>query len=82
MKIICPACGNNKKFITPMWVRATFRFNEDGTISIMHVRQLESLEEKLVNQKVQPTIKCFECGNKVEISFTEETKQLQSLEAL
>jgi len=44
-----------------LWIRATFRFNEDGTITILYTRPLESLEEKLVNQNVQPALKCAIC---------------------
>ena len=88
MRIVCPKCGNNKKFIIPLWVRATFRFNEDGTISILHIKQLESIEEKLVNQKVSQGLKCIDCGAEAEIDFnpydsTEvESNQIKALEAL
>jgi hypothetical protein len=54
-------CDNHERFIIPLWIRATFRFNEDGTISILHTRPLESLEEKLVNQNLQPALKCAIC---------------------
>ena len=71
MKITCPSCGNHKKFLVPLWVRCTFRFNEDGTISILHVKQLESLEEKLANQNSFPALSCCECGAEAEIDFNE-----------
>jgi len=61
MKIKCTRCDNRERFIIPLWIRATFRFNEDGTITILYTRPLESLEEKLVNQNVQPALKCAIC---------------------
>lgn len=61
MKIKCTVCGNDKRFLVPLWIRATFKFNDDGTITILHTRPLESLEEKLVNQNVQPALKCAVC---------------------
>ena len=72
MKISCPSCGNHSKFLIPLWVRATFQFNEDGTISILHVKQLESLEEKLTDQgKTSFVLTCKECGADAEINFNE-----------
>ncbi len=61
MNIKCTMCDNRERFIIPLWIRATFRFNEDGTLTILHTRPLESLEEKLVNQNVQPALKCAVC---------------------
>ena len=61
MNIKCTMCDNRERFLLPLWIRASFRFNEDGTISILHTRPLESLEEKLVNQNVQPALKCAVC---------------------
>jgi len=61
MNIKCTRCDNCERFIMPLWIRATFRFNEDGTITILHTRPLESLEEKLVNQNIQPALKCAVC---------------------
>ncbi len=61
MKIHCTQCGNQERFLLPLWIRATFRFNDDGTLTILHTRPLESLEEKLVNQKIQPALKCAIC---------------------
>jgi hypothetical protein len=84
MKITCSSCGNHNEFIVPLWVRCTFRFNEDGTITILHVKQLESLEEKLTNQNLT----CPQCGNKAKVEFNEyealeETMRArQALEAL
>jgi len=49
----------------------TFKFTEEGTISILHVKQLESLEEKLTNQNTYPTLTCQECGAEAEIDFNE-----------
>ena len=61
MKIRCSMCDNQERFLLPLWIRATFRFNDDGTLTILHTRPLESLEEKLVNQKIQPVLKCAVC---------------------
>ena len=61
MNIKCTMCDNRERFIIPLWIRASFRFNEDGTITILHTRPLESLEEKLVNQNIQPALKCAIC---------------------
>ena len=72
MKINCQSCGNSKSFLLPLWVRTTFKFNEDGTISILHVKQLESLEEKLTNQgRTSFTLTCKECGSDAEVVFNE-----------
>lgn len=72
MLINCPCCGNSKTFLLPLWVRTTFKFNEDGTISILHVKQLESLEEKLTNQgRTSFTLTCKECGSDAEVVFNE-----------
>ena len=89
MQITCPSCGNHKDFIMPLWVRTTFKFNEDGTLSILHVKQLESLEEKLTDQgKNSFDLTCQECGADANIVFNEyalideETRQRQALEGL
>ena len=72
MKIICPGCGNHKSFLIPLWVRCTFKFNEDGTLSILHVRQLESLEDKIVDQgKTSFAITCKECGADAQVTLNE-----------
>lgn len=71
MQVNCPSCDNDKHFITPLWVRCTFRFNEDGTISILHTRPLESLEEKLTDQNRFPSLSCKECGADAAITFNE-----------
>ena len=72
MKITCPSCDNNKSFLIPLWVRCTFKFNKDGTISILHVRQLESLEDKIVDQgKTSFAITCKECGCDAEVVLNE-----------
>ncbi len=88
MKIQCSKCNNKKKFTMPMWVRATFRFNEDGTIAILHTTPLESIEEKLVGQRQNPMLKCAVCGAAAEIEFNEyeqkdtEASQLKALEVI
>jgi len=88
MNIRCTMCDNRERFIIPLWIRATFRFNEDGTITILHTRPLESLEEKLVNQNVQPALKCSVCiapaivelrSERTEVS---EARQKAAMEAL
>lgn len=74
MHISCPNtdCDNQKRFLIPLWVRCTFRFNEDGTISILHFRQLESLEEKLTGQgTTEFALTCQECGEPADITFNE-----------
>ena len=72
MKISCPSCDNNKSFLIPLWVRCTFKFNKDGTISILHVRQLESLEDKIVDQgKTSFAITCKECGADAQVTLNE-----------
>jgi hypothetical protein len=67
-----------------MWVRATFRFNEDGTITLLHTTPLESLEEKLTNQSLVGSLKCIVCGAVADVDFNpEETeKQRKTMEAL
>ena len=88
MKITCPCSSNNRKFLIPLWVRVTFKFTDEGHVSILHVKQLESLEEKLTNQNSYPTLTCQECGAEALIDFNEyetfdEAKRQQAaLEAL
>ena len=89
MQINCPSCGNHKSFLIPLWVRTTFKFNEDGTLSILHVKQLESIEEKLTNQgKTSFTLTCKECGGDAEVVFNEyeelnkESSEKKALEGL
>ncbi len=71
MKITCPSCGNHRSFLIPLWVRVTFKFNENGTVSILHVKQLESLEEKLTDQNYNPSMICKNCNVEAEITFNE-----------
>jgi len=89
MKIICPSCGNHRSFLIPLWVRCTFKFNEDGTLSILHVRQLESLEDKIIDQgKTSFAITCKECGCDATVTLNEyenldqEKQQCAALEGL
>lgn len=84
MKISCNKCGNDKQFKILLWVRATFRFNEDGTISLLHTTPLESLEEKLTNQQLVGALKCSLCGGIADIDFNPEetSRQKQTVEAL
>jgi len=84
VKISCSKCGNDKQFRLPLWVRATFRFNEDGTISRLHTTPLESLEEKLTNQRLVGSLKCTMCGAVADADFDPEetSRQKQTVEAL
>ena len=78
MKIRCSQCDNQERFLLPLWIRATFRFDDDGTLTILHTRPLESLEEKLVNQKIQPALKCAICKAPAVIDLTpDSSKQVE-----
>lgn len=73
----------------PLWVRTIFKFTEEGTISILHVKPLESLEEKIVSQgKSTFYITCADCGADADIVFneyeslSEELSQRQAMEGL
>ena len=71
MKILCENCGGSE-FKMPLWVKATFCFNENGTIDIKHVQSKESLEEKLTNHmKPKPLIRCKQCDSPAKIIFNE-----------
>ena len=71
MKILCENCGGSE-FKMPLWVKATFCFNENGTIDIKHVQSKESLEEKLTNHmKPKPLIRCKRCDSPAKIIFNE-----------
>ena len=63
MQIQCRSCHNDKSFVLPLWTRATFKIEENGSISILHVRQLEFLEEKLIDQASLAALNCSECGS-------------------
>ena len=91
MHIYCPSagCGNKVKFLIPLWVRCTFRFDDDGKIKILHLKQLESLEEKLAaTGKSDFSLTCQECSEPAEIVFNEyeaisdESSQKEALEEL
>ena len=71
MLMECQSCGRSNEFIMPLWARTTFKFNEDGSsLEILHVKPLESLEEKLTDQSLDLT--CKECGsNDIKIIFNE-----------
>ena len=86
MKIHCRSCTGNKHFLLPLWVRVTFKFNPDGSLSILHTKQLESLEEKITSKW---NLTCKECGSDdVNVEFNEYEKidehkqQKQALEGL
>ena len=80
MQISCPNCQNEKSFIVPVWVRATFRFNDDDTISLLHTRFLEPVEEKLIGGQV----KCAVCKSYavLETEPEQQTMEQQTMEAL
>jgi len=89
MQIHCRSCGNHKGFVIPLLVRATFKINEDGTLSILHTQQLESIEEKLTDQgKTSFALTCQECSADAKITFNEYEKinknsnELSALEGL
>ena len=84
MRISCKKCDNKKEFYIALWIRATFRFKEDGTIEVLHTRQLESLEERLTNQKLYNGLICKVCHREAVVSFdnNEHIKQLETLEAM
>lgn len=89
MQIHCRSCGNHKDFVIPLWVRATFKMNEDGPLSILHTKQLESIEEKLTDQgKTSFALTCQECSADAKITFNEYEKinknsnELSALEGL
>jgi hypothetical protein len=76
MQIECLSCGKSDEFLLPLWVSTTFKFNEDDTISFLHFSQLESLEDKLTDNKSHREISCKECGsNEVDIVFNEYDNQ-------
>jgi hypothetical protein len=63
--------------------------NEDGTLSILHTKQLESIEEKLTDQgKTSYALTCQECSGDAEVVFNEyakldsQTQEKQALEGL
>ena len=76
MQIKCHSCCQSNEFILGLWARTTFRFNEDDTLTIIHLTQLESLEDKLSDNISRREIQCKECGsNEVEIIFNEYDNQ-------
>jgi len=79
MELICQHCKQQQDFALPLWVDCTFTFNEDGTISLLHVQPLESLEEKLTEQAtgMPQGITCQQCERPADITlnpFEETTK--------
>ncbi len=83
MQIQCRSCDNQKSFVLPLWTRATFKIEEGGAISILHVRQLEFLEEKLVDQASLAALNCSECGsNDVAVDFGEYGQANQARQEL
>jgi hypothetical protein len=83
MQIECLSCTKSNEFLLPLWVSTTFKFNDDDTLSILHVKPLESLEDKLTDNKSLQEISCKECGsNEVEIIFNEYDNQDDEVSAL
>lgn len=85
MKIYCPSCSsnninNNQSFLLPLWMRVTFRINPDGReVTILHTKQLESLEEKLTDQgKTSWGLTCKECGADAVVEFREHESTLET----
>lgn len=79
MQIQCRSCDNHTSFVLPLWVRTVFKIENSGAISILHVRQLESLEEKLVDQACLAALNCTECGsNDVAVQLGEDGQANQS----
>ena len=75
MQIRCQSCTNHKDFLMPLWVRATFKINEDGTLSILHTKQLESIEEKIVDQgKTNFELTCQDSSGEAKVIFNEYAK--------
>jgi hypothetical protein len=82
MRIDCQSCGKSNEFLLPLWVRTTFKFNEDGTLSILHVKPLESLEDKLTDNSSIRELSCKECGsNEIDMVFNEYETEKQDMEA-
>ena len=86
MDITCRSCGRNE-VILPLWVKTTFKFLDDGSITILHVKPLESLEDKLVDSNGEMT--CKHCGsNDIKIEFNQheqmqtQDSELAALESL
>ena len=76
MQIECLSCTKSNEFLLPLWVSTTFKFNEDDTLSILRLRPLESMSEKLAGNSSLREISCKECGsNEVEIIFNEYDNQ-------
>ena len=67
MNIICPSCNNQKSFRVPLWVKCTFRVEDDGMIKMLHLNQLESLEEKIADSQIM----CKNCGAHAKVIFNE-----------
>ena len=82
MRLTCLDCPDNKVFLIPLWVRATFKVEDNGTVTILHVRPLESLEEKLVEHgKTSMDITCNECGGDADLSFDDTSTRARLEEA-
>ena len=73
MEINCQSCGNqNNGFLLPLWSKTTFKINHDGDIKILHLTPLESLEEKITDNRIKREISCKECGSDdVDITLNE-----------
>lgn len=64
MELTCLSCGeHNKGFLLPLWSKTTFKLDEDGSIKILHLTPLESLEDKITDNELNREITCKECGS-------------------
>lgn len=87
MQITCPYCGNTKHFLIPEWNKLTFRFDEQGEITVMHVRPTEALEHRLASEYMSG-MTCTECGSDAAIDYhtydniSEEQSQLMALKGM
>lgn len=88
MQITCDCGSSSGKFLLPLWVRCTFKIGDDGNLSVLHVRELESLTEKIADQNRLPSLTCQECGSEAKITYNEyarldqEKRQMEALRGL
>ena len=79
MTIVCPSCSNQKTFRIPLWVKCTFRVEDDGMIKMLHLNQLESLEEKIADSQII----CKNCGAHAKVIFDDyHTTQVEKQQRL
>jgi hypothetical protein len=78
MQIRCSRCQNDKRFTASVWVRTAVRFKDDGTLTLLHTRFLEPIEEKIINVEV----KCVMCKANATLIRDPHNKEHLALEAL